>query len=265
MREKVWLRLRSSQWLRRLSELPAIGAAMKSASLLLVPSHSIRFCEVRGGAGAGLIMELNPRWQLSTWEGRYEQAMQQVLAEHLGPGKVFYDIGAGIGFYSCLAARLGATVYAFEPDAQNADLVEKHAELNKLSGNLKVVRMAASSKSGPVNLRPPAASRLTSHANSVVVEEACEDTIQIESVRLDEFANEYPRPTLCKLDVEGHESEVLKGSDSVFRSVRPLVLCELHDAQNESFVGSWLVERGYQLTWLETGDSFPKHLYAAPK
>jgi len=233
-------------------------------SLRLVPSNSLKLCQVQTGVGTGLIMELNPRWQLSTWEGNYEQKMQNVFAQHLGPGQVFYDIGAGIGFYSCLVARLGASVYAFEPDAKNADLIEKHAALNKLSDQLKVVRKAVSSQTGAVNLKSGGENRLTSHANSVVIGEASQDTIQIASVRLDDFVKEYPRPTFCKLDVEAHESEVLQGAGFVFRFCRPKMLCELHDGQNESFVCDWLIQRGYHLSWLSGQESFPKHIYAAP-
>jgi len=60
MREAVWLRLRSSTMLRKLSEFPLAHKAMAILSYLLVP-HLLR---VRTGPGADLILEMNPRWEV---------------------------------------------------------------------------------------------------------------------------------------------------------------------------------------------------------
>ncbi len=46
------------------------------------------------------------------------------------------------GFYSSLAARLGAQVFAFEPDEENANSLRYHAELNALTPKIEIVRLA---------------------------------------------------------------------------------------------------------------------------
>ena len=91
---------------------------MSGLSHLLVPVHGKRKLRVRSGPGKGLVFELNPRWETRMWEGDHELAAQQVLQRGLQPGSVFYDVGANVGFYSIIAARLVGTaghVYAFEP------------------------------------------------------------------------------------------------------------------------------------------------------
>src|SRR6266480_1129083 len=114
MREALWLRLRKSPLMRRLYAMQVFAAPMKSLSYLLVPSQGMRTLRVRSGPGRGLLFELNPRWEIPTWDGSYELEVQRVLQERLKPGSVFYDVGANIGFYSLLAARQGAQVFAFE-------------------------------------------------------------------------------------------------------------------------------------------------------
>lgn len=45
----------------------------------------------------------------------FDRAERAFLAERLGPGSVFIDIGANVGIYALLAARAGARVLAIEP------------------------------------------------------------------------------------------------------------------------------------------------------
>jgi len=60
----------------------------------------------------------------------------------LKPGSVLYDVGADIGFYSLLAARQSARVFAFEPDVQNVEALERHVRLNFLGAKIEVIRAA---------------------------------------------------------------------------------------------------------------------------
>src|SRR5262245_45113161 len=106
---------------------------MRFASQWLVPGHRHGVVQVRSGLGRGLVFDLYPRWEQAVWEGEYESQVQQVLAEVLRPGTVFYDVGGGMGFYSCCAARVGAEVFVFEPDEKNAAWLQAHVEMNGLS------------------------------------------------------------------------------------------------------------------------------------
>jgi hypothetical protein len=148
MREALWLRLRKSPFLRKFYAMQVFVAPMKGLSYLLVPSQEMGTLRVRSGPGRGLLFELNPRWEIPTWDGSYELEVQRVLQERLKPGSVLYDVGANIGFYSLLAARLGAQVFAFEPDVQNAESLARHARLNCLGAKIEVIRAAVFSTSG---------------------------------------------------------------------------------------------------------------------
>jgi|HubBroStandDraft_6_1064221.scaffolds.fasta_scaffold545880_1 FkbM family methyltransferase len=265
MREVLWLRLRKSPLLRRLYASQVFTGSMKALSYLLVPSQGTRILRVRGGPGRGLLFELNPRWEIPTWDGSYEMEVQRVLQERLKPGSVLYDVGANIGFYSLLAARLGAQVCAFEPDVQNAESLARHARLNSLGAKIEVIRAAVFSTSGFVGLEPADSARGHGNAHVGTNTEHSNPTVQVPCTTLDDFAREHIAPDTIKIDVEGAESNVLKGSEKIFSDSRPYLICEVHDPANASFIEPWLKTRGYELRWLDTNNSFPRQLLAAPK
>ena len=68
--------------------------------------------------------------------GVWEEYETQIFKETISPGDVVLDIGANIGYYSLIAARLvGDTgkVHAFEPEPNSRDLLEKNIAVNKCS------------------------------------------------------------------------------------------------------------------------------------
>lgn len=265
MREVVWLRLRNSQLLRRLSTVPFIAGPMKAFSHILLPSGIRRRLRVRSGPAEGLIFELNPRWETQLWEGCHERAVQQILVRNLRPGSVFYDVGAGFGFYSLLAARLGARIFAFEPDSENAESLRHHVKLNRFESKIQIFTAAVLRVGGQAQLR--AASQERGHGSGQVIEspKTEERTRTVASVSLDEFTKVNVLPTLIKIDVEGSESEVFSGAEQLFERCHPHVICEVHDAQNASFVSRWLGRRPYLVEFIGNYANYPAHLVARPK
>ena len=59
--------------------------------------------------------------------------------------KIVIDIGAHIGGTSILCASRGATVYAFEPESENYELLAKNVNLNHLEDRIKCFKLAVSS------------------------------------------------------------------------------------------------------------------------
>jgi FkbM family methyltransferase len=230
---------------------------MARASHWLVPDDWNRIERVRTGFGEGLAFEIYPRWETALWEGTFEHNVQAVLAEVLKPGIVFYDVGAGMGFYTCCAARTGARVFAFEPNQENAETVERHLSMNHLGEHVTLERKAVFSHCGTIAMRRP--TQRHSHINAVVDERGEE---LVPTVTLDQFCCDHAAPDVCKVDVEGAESQVLLGAERTFSSHSVLLLCEVHDAMNAEAVSRWLEQRGYSLRWLADGGAFPKHLVA---
>ena len=222
----------------------------------------MRRLRVRTGPAKGLAFELSPRWEHAAWEGSYELSVQRRFVEFLKPSMTVFDVGANYGFYSLLAARREARVFAFEPDSQNAQALTRHASLNGLSDRIRIVPCAVFSYSGSIRLEPRDGGV---HGNAHTASQpTARPTVPVRCITLDDFTASNPAPNLLKMDVEGAESEVLKGAERLFRTVRPILLCEIHDDANSRFAQEWLMQRSYSCDWLEGQATFPRHLLAVP-
>src|SRR5579859_3294923 len=134
------------------------------------------------------------------------------MVRHLGPGAVMYDIGANIGFFSLLGARLTGPepghVYAFEPAPVNAEAIQVNADRNEFS-NITVIAKAVGETRGRVRLQlvdDAAWSRLEAYGAHPLTE----DILDVEQVTIDELVDvgEIRPPELVKIDVEGAELAV---------------------------------------------------------
>ena len=91
------------------------------------------------------------RWKLEMLLKRYEPETTKFVVDHLKPGMVVLDIGAHIGYYTRLAARLvgkGGQVHAFEPDDENFALLEKNTSKYD---NVILHKMAVGEKDGYID------------------------------------------------------------------------------------------------------------------
>jgi FkbM family methyltransferase len=149
---------------------------------------------------------------------RYERATTELFKEVLQPGMVFVDVGANIGYFSLLAAKLvgpDGKVYAFEPEPGNHGLLRKNIELNSYS-NVQTIQKAVSDKSESTLLF---LSALDTGSHSLYSEAARgkQESVEITTTSIDEFLESegWPGIDLMKIDVEGAELGVLEGMGSL--------------------------------------------------
>jgi len=146
---------------------------------------------------------------------RYEVGTTQWLHGCLKPGDVFVDIGAHVGYYTLLAARLvGPTgkVYAFEPEPYNHALLCRNIELNGYR-NITVIRKAVSNRAGTSVLF---LSGLDNGFHSLRKQSPSQykrGSMIVETTTLDAFLDEAgcSRVDLVKMDIEGWELIALEG------------------------------------------------------
>jgi FkbM family methyltransferase len=169
--------------------------------------------------------------------GNLESPVQEAMVRHLPPGGVLYDIGANIGFFSLLGARLAGPepghVYAFEPAPANAHAIEINAARNEFA-NITVLAQAVGARRERVRLQlvdDAAWSKLEDYGAHPLTEEV----IEVDQVAVDELlsAEQIRPPTLVKIDVEGAELAVLEGMRATIASHQPAIICELHDTNGE--------------------------------
>lgn len=144
------------------------------------------------------------------------------LEGSLRPGDVFYDIGANIGPYSLLAARLidgKAVVYAFEPGAANFHQLVRNVQLNRLS-NVHPLQFALGDRTTLALFHyRDVASGSAMHWLGDSPPFAPAFTQQLPVYRLDDLIDTFglPTPHLLKIDVDGGEEAVLGGAPRTLR------------------------------------------------
>jgi FkbM family methyltransferase len=156
------------------------------------------------------------------------------IADALHPGDVFLDIGAYIGLYSLLAAKIvGSTgrVVAFEPYPGSREILTKNISLNRLEAIVAVESYAVGNEAGARELRAAgvcSANTLTPTSVKAFGEGQAVSAVPVSMITLDEYCQRRQIfPTCIKIDVEGWELEVLRGMEQLLRS-DAIVVCEMH-------------------------------------
>jgi FkbM family methyltransferase len=168
--------------------------------------------------------------------GSHETEVQDIFATVLKPGMVYYDVGANVGFFSIIAARLvGAEgrVFSFEPLPQNADQIAYNARLNGFS-NVSIRREAMGGSDRTETFctsLEPTWGRLEAVGKRPMKPA---EQISVGVRQLDTLCghDQLPKPQLMKIDVEGAEIEVLSGGLATLAASRPLIVMELHSTND---------------------------------
>lgn len=167
------------------------------------------------------------------------------LRSEVRPDDVFLDVGSNLGAFAVFVGdRIeDGQVIAVEPVPTTAETLAANLERNGVDAT--VCRVAFSDDDGTVAMTAPDA-----HGSSAVASdgddaagtgaESAADGPRVEAVRGDEYlADEgLPRPTVVKVDVEGHELAALRGLEATLsRPACRLAYCEVH-AEASSDAGS---------------------------
>jgi FkbM family methyltransferase len=191
----------------------------------LLPAQTTEVA-VRSGAAQGIRLVVLPRREKYYWTGAYEPGLQQALVRLLRPGAAVWDVGAHIGFFSLLAARLvgpDGVVHAFEPMSANRERLQASVALNP-GANVVVHERALSAAPGRAELHGH------DHSTMWSLVDTGRDGQPVEVVTLDLLAGELGTPQLIKIDVEGAEVDVLRGGETLLGGAsRPVLLVEFTD------------------------------------
>ncbi len=239
--------LRYAEPLKSLRRLPILGDCLSWLGERIVPRSTRTWAQVQNGPAAGIWLRLNPRTGLETLRGAGEPQVQVALQRYLRPGMTFYDLGANIGFFSLLAARLveeGGRVIAFEADPEIVERLREHVERNTFRC-VTVAEKAVWSEATNVFFERVDPATSPDRGLGHVVSIASANTIEIETVTLDDFARTSPAPDFIKCDVEGAEVEVFRGAQRLLAEKHPGILCEIHSEANRRTLLADLKRFGY--------------------
>ncbi len=151
----------------------------------------------------------------------YEQDLGLLMDSLLPEGGTFYDIGSNWGYFSLYLASRNKTakIHAFEPFPNSFRDLQSCVEQAGISGQVTCHKIALSSTDGESAIDLPDG-LLSGRAR--IVEGG--GATRIATRRLDGM--QLGAPDFMKIDVEGHEAEVLKGALATLKSAWPFIVLE---------------------------------------
>jgi len=167
-------------------------------------------------------------WQEYLRTGEWEL---RELHKYVRRDGIALDVGASSGVYAYHLSRMARYVYAFEPIPESAERIRRLRVKNVVVENV-----ALSSREGRTKLRIPLVSSrgedkgMASLEPRVVADERLSRTIDVPLRRLDDY--EFRNISFIKIDVEGHEEDVLDGGRETIARERPCLLIEIEERHN---------------------------------
>ena len=170
-------------------------------------------------------------------KNNYEKELS-IINNFKNKNKSDVDVGVYRGVYSYKLSKQFKHVYAYEPNPLIFPYLKKN--LNKIIKNLTLKNFALSNSSGTVDLKIPYRSKSIFKDN---IEELYKlgcatiqenknysnfDTVKVNKIRLDEDLKNFDIGFI-KIDVEGHEKEVIEGSKNLIIKSKPILLIEIEE------------------------------------
>tara|TARA_B100000945_G_scaffold309011_1_gene299400 strand:+ start:287 stop:1132 length:846 start_codon:yes stop_codon:yes gene_type:complete len=171
--------------------------------------------------------------------------------------KVFWDIGANVGLYSCYAAKkIGCKVYSFEPSVFNLEILTRNININSLTDKITIVPFPLSEsqsfKSFYITTKVWGGAfsnygESKDHHGKILPKNFNYKTVGFSIDQLVEQIN-FERPNYIKIDVDGIEHLILKGSTNTLKDVET-ILIEVNENYNEQSekVSQYLISSGFTL------------------
>ncbi len=180
--------------------------------------------------------------------GLHEFEEMGFVLHFLRPDDLFLDIGANVGTYTLLAAGVtGSRVLAFEPIPMTHARFLRNLRVNSLNSRVVALNIGLGAESGCLVFSADL------DAENHVLQTDMQIQGEITRVKVDSLDNVLGgrMPTMIKIDVEGFETEVIRGGALSFNSPSlKAVLIELNGSGqrygfSEKAIHDGFVDRGF--------------------
>lgn len=197
-------------------------------------------------------------------EREHEGPVAAKMKEILSPGMVIADIGANIGFYALLEAKMGAKVYAIEPLMDCFIILCRNITMNGYD-NIMVFNMAIGDENKTERFTVSKAANWSGFidldklvGDARILKDYFKGYIDVQVMTLDSFLKSKDLPDMLRMDVEGYEGKVLLGATETLEKMKPgsKLMIEFHPkcyAEAEKSTEDtlrFLEVRGFNLEWM---------------
>ncbi|MFM2360396.1 MAG: 31-O-demethyl-FK506 methyltransferase FkbM [Bacteroidota bacterium] len=163
----------------------------------------------------------------------YESENFQFLNQSVAAGNVVLDIGAHIGLFSAIAAKLTfpeGKIFAFEPAPATQKVLHQTIRINQMESAITPVQAAMGGEVGTLTFfvsddEADNSNSLVSYKNDRKL-----NGIDVPVDTIDHFvqAKQLARVDFIKIDVEGAEYDTLRGGITTLCQFRPKVILAIH-------------------------------------
>jgi FkbM family methyltransferase len=157
----------------------------------------------------------------------------------LKSNSIFFDVGAGFGDYSLVAASSikKGKIYSFEPLNEEIKRLQQNIKINNLEKIISVNNNVVSNTNGYVNFL---VSKVNEMSHIALQKTELKNSIKKKSVSINNFVKKQKikNINLLKIDVEGAEYKVLKGANELLKKQKiDVMIVEFNSNQrnNDSY------------------------------
>lgn len=181
----------------------------------------------------------------------YDRRERRQVAEILGPDDYAVDVGANVGAYTLLLARLvgpDGLVTAIEAETGNAQRLRHNLDLNAMSW-VEVHNLGVSDGVGVLPLLLNSTGNCGAHSFYEQRDTSAPPVQHVSCCPLFDLLGKTRKPRFMKLDIEGFECRVLKRYfEDAPRNLWPdFIMLEDNEARRESDAVSLVVDQGYKV------------------
>jgi FkbM family methyltransferase len=200
--------------------------------------------------------------------GHFEQDETSLLQSYLPAAELFVDVGANVGFYTCLARSRGVPTVAFEPEMHNLRNLYRNLEVNGFQ-DTEVWPIGLADKPGLLKIYGAHTGASVIKGWAGISSDAWSQVVPVNT--LDNVLGHRfdGKKMLIKIDVEGAELSVLRGARRILQNASkgPIWLVEItqslhHPTINASFLATFELfwQYGYEA---RTADRHFRHVTPA--
>ena len=189
---------------------------------------------------------------LSHYKTLYEPDIEAILAAYLHDMDAFIDCGANWGYFTGKAMLTNPNLlcWAIEPSPRAFQDLKAMTDALGQKAQLHLLNAGASSSRSSFYLHESSFDSGTNHLSQLGRRD--ESMTYVDCITIDEL--QPPGKSLVKIDVEGHELEVLKGMSKLLGTAECIVLFE-HWHETSSALGQfdqYLSRFGYSIYQIQT-------------
>jgi FkbM family methyltransferase len=194
------------------------------------------------------------------YSGQYEDQFGPAVLQQICPGDTVWDIGANVGLYTQKFLDVvspSGHIVAFEPVPSCFSILKE-----KFNGNhsVNLMNVAIGASDGIIAMSLETDPLAATHR--IVESQSQENMVDVSIRSVSSIIQDSPElfPNIIKIDVEGHEGEVMDGMeniliDSRLRCIGIEVHFSLLDQRGESKrpqeMEKTLLQHGFQVTWTD--------------